>query len=120
MRVFACLLCVGSILAAGPGLADDCLVSGPRPRLDAAPVDWQLVIASGQRCVRGLRSATMVLDNVTISAPAQFGEATTAGYGFVYRAPPQFKGEDTFSVSLVGVERGIRGSTTVNVRVVVR
>lgn len=120
MRIFAGLLLLGTAFGGGFAVADDCLVSGPRPSLEAESIDWQLVIASGQRCVRGLRANTMVLDNVRISTPAQFGQATAAGYGFVYRAPAEFKGEDSFAVTLAGVERGIRGATTVRVRVTVR
>ena len=58
----------------------------------------------------------MVLHNVSISDPAQNGEATTEGYGFVYKARPNFKGEDAFSVTMTGLERGIRGTTIVRVR----
>ena len=42
------------------------------------------------------------------------------GYGFTYRAPADYKGEDAFSLRVVGTDRGIRGVSTVNVRVNVR
>jgi hypothetical protein len=120
MRFVAYLFCIGVVVAADSVAADGCLVTGPRARLDSESVDWQLVIASGQRCVRGLRSSTMILHNVSISDPAQNGEATAEGYGFVYKARPNFKGEDAFAVTMTGVERGIRGTTIVRVRVSVR
>lgn len=100
--------------------AGDCLVEGPSPQLDFRPIEWTFAIAGGQRCLRGLRSGAMVLDSVTIGSPARFGEATTQGYSFAYRAPREFKGEDVFSVVMSGRYRGVRGTSTINVRVLVR
>jgi|SRR5579871_871385 len=104
-----------------PGAAwADCVVTGPRPQFDVETIQWTLVIASGQSCVRGLRSGAMVVRDLRISAPAQVGEVTAAGYGFVYKAPRDFRGDDSFSVSMSGVYNGIPGSTTVQVHVSVR
>ena len=100
--------------------AGTCTVQGPQPLLDSRPVEWAFEIASGQSCVRGLRSGAMLLDSVSISAPAKVGEATVQGYSFTYRAPRNFKGEDSFSVTMVGANRRIRGNSIIQVNVSVR
>ena len=100
--------------------AGGCIIDGPPPRLDSQPVEWAFTIASGQSCIRGLRSGAMTLDSVSIASPAKVGEATAQGYSFSYKAPRDFKGEDSFSVRMVGSNRGIRGSSTIQVYVSVR
>jgi hypothetical protein len=100
--------------------AGDCVVNGSPPRLDSQPVEWTFTIASGQSCIRGLRSSAMILDNVSISSPAKAGEATVQGYSFSYKAPRDFKGEDSFAVTMVGTNRRIRGSSVIQVHVSVR
>jgi len=100
--------------------AGDCIVNGLPPRLDSQPVEWTFVIASGQSCVRGLRSGAMTLDSVSIGSPAKVGEATVQGYSFTYKAPRDFKGEDSFSVKMSGANRRIRGSSIIQVNVSIR
>jgi hypothetical protein len=100
--------------------AADCALTGPPAKLDSAPVDWKIVIASGQSCLRGLRSGAMTLESVTVTAPAKFGEVVVRGYGFSYRAPSDFKGEDSFSVTMSGTNRGVRGNSVIQVHVTVR
>ena len=109
-----------ALAGAAPAQAGDCLVEGPSPHLDSQPVDWTFAIAGGQRCLRGVRSGAMLLDSVAIGSPARFGEATAQGYGFAYKAPQGFKGEDVFSVVMSGRYRGVRGTSTINVRVMVQ
>jgi hypothetical protein len=108
------------VLAAGPAAAAECAITEPRGELDSDAIDLTLVIASGQSCVHGLRSRAMTLDTVSISSPAKFGEATVQGYSFTYRARSDFKGEDSFSIVVVGKNRGIRGTSTIHVLVSVR
>ena len=103
-----------------PASAAECAITGPQVKLDIELVDWTLVIASGRNCTRGLRSGAMLVDSVTIGDPAKRGIAAVQGYGFTYRAPADFKGDDAFSVVIAGTDRGIRGASTLRVRVLVR
>ena len=105
------------VLAAQAG---DCIINGPPPRLDSQPVEWTFEIASGQSCIRGLRSGAMLLDSVHLSSSATAGLATVQGYSFTYRAPRDFKGEDTFAVTMSGLYRRVRGSSVIQVHVIVR
>jgi hypothetical protein len=120
MRATFAALAVWLLLSTYQVTAGECVIAGPPAKLDSDAVDWALVIASGQSCVRGLRWGGMMLDNVRISSPSKSGEAAVQGYSFVYRARPDFKGEDTFSVVIAGSNRGIRGTSTIRVLVSVR
>src|SRR4051812_4359935 len=89
------LLTACCLLGASAAHAGGCVIaaSGPPARLLAAEtIDWTFVIASGQSCVRGLRSGAMLIESVSLVAPAKIGAAAVAGYGFTYRAPADYKG----------------------------
>jgi hypothetical protein len=120
MRFAVGLLVTWLVVGAQATEAGDCIPAGPPPKLDSKPVDWTIVIAGGQTCLRGLRSGAMTLESVTISAPPKFGEAMVQGYGFSYAAPRDFKGEDSFSVTMVGTNRGFRGNSIIVVHVSVQ
>ena len=120
MRLAICLLLAWLLVGGFSAKAGDCVPAGPRPQLESETVDWTIVITSGQTCLRGLRSRVMTLESVVVSTPAKFGEATVEGYGFSYKAPRDFKGEDSFSVTMSGTNRGIRGNSIIRVQVSVR
>ncbi len=120
MRCAVCLLLAWFLAGVLSAKAADCFPTGPHPQLDSETVDWTIVITSGQSCLRGLRSRAMTLESVAVSAPAKFGEATVQGYGFSYKAPRDFKGEDSFSVTMSGTNRGIPGNSIIRVQVSVR
>jgi hypothetical protein len=120
MRSVFCLLLTWLLVGVHLAKAGDCVVTGAPAILDSKPVEWIIVIASGQSCLRGLRSGGMTLESVVVSTPAKFGEVTVQGYGFSYRAPRDYKGEDSFSVTISGANRGIHGSSIIRVSVSVR
>ena len=120
MRLAAALLIVWLIAGAQPASAGDCLPAGPSPKLDSETLDWTILIPSGQTCLRGLRSGAMLIQSVAISAPAKIGAVTIQGYAFSYSAPRDFKGDDSFSVTVTGTNRGVRGNSTLVVHVSVQ
>ena len=120
MRFTVCLLLAWLLVGVLSAKAGDCVPTGPPAQLNSETVDWTIVIMSGHTCLRGLRSRAMTLESVVVSAPAKFGEATVQGYGFSYKAPHDFKGEDSFSVTMSGANRGIRGNSIIRVEVSVR
>ena len=124
-RTAGCLLLASLLIAHSPVIAAECLITGMPIRLDSEFLKWTLIIANGQTCVRGLRSRSMTLESVAISSPAQFGKVTAQGYSFVYKAPDKFTGdkftgEDKFSVTVSGANRGIGGASNIDVQVLVR
>ncbi len=120
MRFAVGLLVTWLLIGAQPALAGDCVPAGPLPKLDSETVQWTIVILGGHTCLHGLRSGAMMIDSITISAPAKYGTATVQGYGFSYGAPRDFKGDDSFSVAVTGTNRGVRGNSTLLVHVSVQ
>lgn len=110
----------GVLLGLQPSQAGDCIISGPAPRLDSQPIEWTLGIGRGQQCIRGLRSAAMLINRVEIESPAKQGRVKVQGYAFSYEAPTGFTGEDSFSVLVDGSFRGVPGHTLIKVQVNVR
>jgi hypothetical protein len=62
----------------------------------------------------------MIIDRVALSAPARVGEAAIHDYGFFYSAPRGYKGEDSFSLTISGTNRDIRGNSVIRVHVSVQ
>lgn len=120
MRLAAALLTAWLVAGVEPASAGDCIPGGSPPKLSSETLDWTIMIPSGQTCLRGLRSSAMLIQSVTVSGPAKVGEVTISGYGFSYTAPRDFKGEDSFSVTVVGSNRGVRGNSTLLVHVSVQ
>ena len=120
MRVAAGVLVTWLIIGVRSATAGDCVPAGPLPNLNSETLNWKIVIPSGQTCLRGLRSGAMLIESVTINSPAKVGEVTVTGYGFSYTAPRGFKGEDSFSVTVIGTNRGFRGNSTLQVHVSVQ
>lgn len=120
MRLAAGLLVTWLALGTQLAHAGDCIPGGSPPKLNSETVEWTIMIPSGRSCLRGLRSGAMIIDSVTIGAPAKFGQATVKGYAFSYNAPYDFKGDDSFSVTIVGANRGVRGNSTLQVHVTVQ
>ena len=120
MRFAACLLLAWVLLGGRSAEAGDCVPAGPGAQLNSETVDWTIVITSGQTCLRGLRARAMTIEGVVVTAPAKIGQATVLGYGFSYEAPRDFKGEDSFSVTMSGTNRGVRGYSIIRVQVSVR
>ena len=119
-RTAGCLLLASLLIAHSPVIAAECVITGMPIRLDSEFLKWTLIIANNQTCVRGLKGRMMTLNSVVVSSPAQFGNVTTQGYAFVYKAPEKFIGEDKFSITLSGANRGISGASNIDVQVLVR
>lgn len=120
MRPVLGLLVAWLIIGTQSAMAGDCVPAGSPPKLNSETVEWTIVVPSGQTCLRGLRSGAMMIESITISAPAKFGAATVQGYAFSYGAPRDFKGDDSFSVTIVGTNRGVRGNSTLLIHVSVQ
>ena len=97
-----------------------CLLYGPSYQLASDTVEWSMTIASGQSCVRGLRTAFVVLDGVKLVAPPQSGQVTLEGPAFVYKGDSNFRGDDSFSVLVSGRLNRLSGSSTIKINVSVK
>lgn len=101
-------------------LARACVMFGPSYQLNSDVVNWSMTVASGQTCLRGLRTNLTTLDEIKIVATPQNGRLSVEGPAFIYRGDPNFTGEDRFSFLVTGKFNRISGSSTINVVVSVR
>ena len=100
--------------------AQTCISQAPHYLLTADTVDWSIQVRSGQGCVQGLRFGNVVLQRVTLTAPPKSGNVQLLGPGFRYSANPEFHGEDSFSVEVLGFAGKVRGASTIHVAVSVK
>jgi hypothetical protein len=107
------------------GFADDsaataCLVNAPSYSLSSDSVVWYMSIGSGQSCLRGLRANLATLDEIKLVTPPQFGQVALEGPAFLYRGDSDFRGQDSFTLQVSGMINRIKGSSTIQVMVLVR
>jgi hypothetical protein len=100
--------------------AQTCISQAPHYLLTSDTVDWSIQVRSGQGCVQGLRFGNVVLQRVTLTAPPKSGNVQLLGPGFRYSANPEFHGEDSFSVEVLGFAGKVRGASTIHVAVSVK
>ena len=107
---------VGALLFASPAFADSCVFSlMPRYALKSDAVNWEMKIASGKTCTKGLNYGAVAVSNVKLTAAPHSGKVTVQGPGFSYTAKPDFEGQDTFTIQVTGrmvrSQRNIRHSS---------
>ena len=100
--------------------AQTCATQAPRYGLTSDTVDWSIQVASGQSCVRGLRSGNIVLEKVSLTSPPKSGNVQLVGPGFRYTGNPGFHGEDSFIIEVSGLAGKVRGTSTIRVVVSVK
>ena len=90
-------------------------MSGPRYTLSSDEVIWSMTIGSGQSCTRGFRFNTVIIEDLQLISAPQNGQVTLHGPGFSYKANPDFHGEDSFTVTVLGSQRKLRGMSMIRV-----
>ena len=102
------------LLFGGAASADPCVFSsGPEFQLKSDTVEWAMKIASGQTCIRGLRSGAVSSITVELISPPQSGKVTVLGPGFSYNAKADYQGPDTFTLRVSGTLRRVRGTSEI-------
>jgi hypothetical protein len=117
-RIFICMAALW-LLSVRVALGQACLIDGPRYNLTGDTVDWSMQIGPGRTCIRGVRFNNVVIESLEIASRPQGGALTLSGPGFTYTAKPDFSGQDSFSLKVTGAVNQIRGSSTINVAVLV-
>jgi len=113
-------LSIGFVIGSHEVSAEVCVSQAPHYSLTSDTVDWSIQLASGQSCVRGLRSGNIVLERVTLTTPPKSGKVQLVGPGFRYTANPGFHGDDSFIVEMLGRAGKTRGTSTIHVVVSVK
>lgn len=116
-RVFFVILVAFLSLGISAAYATECVVSGPRYRLNSDVVNWSIKIGSGQSCIRGLRFNNVAFESLKLVSPPLSGQVTLRGPSFIYSAKPEYEGEDFFIVAVSGTINKSRGSSTIRITV---
>jgi hypothetical protein len=103
------------LLGLGSTSAHSCALVGPGYQLKSDIVDWSMKITIGQNCIRGFRLGNVLLEEVKLISPPQFGQLTFHGPGVSYKAGLDFQGHDSFTVIVSGKINRMRGSSTIHV-----
>ena len=91
--------------------------SRPPYALKSDAVNWEMQIASGKTCTKGLKYGSVAISNVKLTAPPEFGKVTVQGPGFSYTAKPDFEGQDAFTIQVTGTMVRMPGTSDIQVTV---
>ena len=81
------------LLLTSPAFADSCVFSLMPPyALKSDAVNWEMHIASGKTCTKGLKYGSVAISNVKLTAPPEFGKVTVQGQDFHIRQNPISRG----------------------------
>jgi hypothetical protein len=106
------------LLLTSPAFADSCVFSLMPPyALKSDAVNWEMHIASGKTCTKGLKYGSVAISNVKLTAPPEFGKVTVQGPGFSYTAKPDFEGQDAFTIQVSGTMVRMTGTSDIQVTV---
>jgi hypothetical protein len=111
---------VTSVALAQESATTTCILNGPPYQLSSDTVSWTMTLASGQSCVRGLRTLYVTLDGITLVEPPKSGHVQLEGPAFRYKSTADFRGEDSFAIMVSGNLNKLKGSSTIRIIVSVR
>jgi hypothetical protein len=101
-----------------PAFADSCVFSLMPPyALKSDAVNWEMQVASGKTCTKGLKYGSVAISTVKLTAPPEFGKVTVQGPGFSYTAKPDFVGQDAFTIQVTGTMVRMPGTSDIQVTV---
>jgi hypothetical protein len=102
------------------GASPNCLSDQQPYALTDDIVNYTMTIAPGGECIQGLRWSYMQIEFVSILGAPKNGKAVVVGSGFRYFANPEFKGSDSFTVVVSGINRKTPGNSILQIEVKAR
>ena len=106
------------LLLTSPAFADLCVFSLMPPyALKSDAVNWEMQIASGKTCTKGLKYGSVTISALKLTAPPEFGKVTLQGPGFSYTAKTDFEGQDAFTIQVSGTMVRMTGTSDIQVTV---
>jgi hypothetical protein len=107
-------------LSISAGASPNCLSDQQPYALTDDIVNYTMTIAPGGECIQGLRWSYMQIEFVSILGAPKNGKAVVVGSGFRYFANPEFKGSDSFTVVVSGINRKTPGNSILQIEVKAR
>lgn len=94
-----------------------CLLEGPSYSLRSETIQWSLRTQGGRDCIRGLRSAGVILNKIEVITPPKAGEVVISGPALTFIANQDAAGDDTFTIRVTGRTYGMEGTSTIVIKV---
>jgi hypothetical protein len=120
LRIFARLsagIVLPLLLNAPVSASPSCLPDKQPFELAGDTIHWTMTIAPGADCIQGLRWSYMQIYDVSVVHAPKNGKIVMVGIGFRYFADPGFKGPDSFTLAVTGMNKKDPGRSYVQIEV---
>jgi hypothetical protein len=109
---------ISFVLNASASASPTCLSQDKQPfELAGDTIHWGMTIAPGADCIQGVRWSYMQIYDVSVVAAPKNGKIVMEGIGFRYYADPHFKGTDSFTLAVTGMNKKNPGRSYVQIEV---
>jgi hypothetical protein len=107
-----------SLLSVAANASPTCVSQDKRPfELAGDTIQWAMTISPGANCIQGVRWSYMQIYDVSVVTAPKNGKIVMEGIGFRYYADPQFKGTDSFTLAVTGMNKKNPGRSYVQIEV---
>ncbi|HVX76445.1 MAG TPA: Ig-like domain-containing protein [Bradyrhizobium sp.] len=105
-------------LDASASASPTCVSQDKQPfALAGDTIHWAMTIAPGADCIQGVRWSYMQIYDVSVVTGPKSGKIVMEGIGFRYFANPEFKGTDSFTLAVTGMNKKNPGRSYVQIEV---
>lgn len=115
-RVSAAVI-ISMVLSASASASPSCLSDKQPFELASDTIHWTMTIAPGANCIQGVRWSYMQIYDVSVVSAPKNGKIVMVGIGFRYYADPGFKGADSFTLAVTGMNKKNPGRSYVQIEV---
>jgi hypothetical protein len=111
-------IAISFVLNASASASPTCVSQDKQPfELAGDTIQWAMTIAPGADCIQGVRWSYMQIYDVSVVTAPKNGKVVMEGIGFRYYADPQFKGADSFTLAVTGMNKKNPGRSYVQIDV---
>jgi hypothetical protein len=111
-------IAISFVLNASASASPTCVSQDKQPfELAGDTIQWAMTIAPGADCIQGVRWSYMQIYDVSVVTAPKNGKVVMEGIGFRYYADPEFKGADSFTLAVTGMNKKNPGRSYVQIDV---
>jgi hypothetical protein len=111
-------LVISFVMNASASASPSCVSQDKKPfELAGDTIQWAMTISPGADCIQGVRWSYMQIFDVSVVNAPKNGKIVMEGIGFRYYADPQFKGTDSFTLAVTGMNKKNPGRSYVQIEV---
>jgi hypothetical protein len=111
-------LVVSLLLSTAAYASPTCVSQDKQPfELANDTIRWAMTISPGGDCIQGVRWSYMQIYDVHVVTAPKSGKIVMEGIGFRYYADPKFRGTDSFTLAVTGMNKKNPGRSYVQIDV---